>query len=141
MIFPGPLSEAQKFQSQRNYNLFSLLNGFSYTCEGETFLILLATRLDCPDALISALGAMMFFGYLFLPLSKVISARIGGARCQAFCWIARNVAALMMAGTLSVPASPRSGRKSGISGLRDWLPVPPSISVSGSLPHSRSPVP
>jgi len=40
-----------------------------------------------------------------------------------------------------VPASARSGRKSGISGLLERLPLPPSRSVAGFCPQSSKPVP
>ena len=46
-----------------------------------------------------------------------------------------------MPGTLWVPASATSGRKSGISGSWERLPVPPSKRGFGVRPHSRSPVP
>ena len=48
-----------------------------------------------------------------------------------------------MPGILWVPASSRSGRKSGISCWIEMLPVPPSSSVrtGTSFPHSSTPVP
>ena len=44
-------------------------------------------------------------------------------------------------GTFNVPASARSGKKSGISCCREWLPVPPYSSGAGNRLHSRIPVP
>ncbi len=97
MILKGPLSAAQQASSQRNYNIYNAINGLSYMCLGETVLILLAVQLECPDYFISALGAMIYFGYLLLPLGKVVAARIGAAKSQSIFWMARNAAALMVA--------------------------------------------
>ncbi|UKI32563.1 MAG: MFS transporter [Lentisphaeria bacterium] len=97
MILKGPLSAARQASSQRNYSIFNAINGLSYMCLGETVLILLAVRLECPDYFISALGAMIYFGYLLLPLGKVVAARVGAARSQSIFWMARNAAALMVA--------------------------------------------
>ena len=97
MILKGPLSAARQASSQRNYCIFNAINGLSYMCLGETVLILLAVRLECPDYFISALGAMIYFGYLLLPLGKVVAARVGAARSQSIFWMARNAAALMVA--------------------------------------------
>ena len=68
MICKGPLTPAQLASSQHNYHIFSLINGLSYMCLGETVLILLAVRLGCPDYIVSTLGAMIYFGFLLLPL-------------------------------------------------------------------------
>ena len=97
MIRQQPLTVEQRRESQRNYNLFNLINGLSYMCLGETVLILLAVRLGCPDYIVSALGAMLYFGYLLLPLGKIVTARTGAARSQSIFWVARNIAALLVA--------------------------------------------
>ncbi len=97
MIRKGPLTAEQLASSQRNYHIFSLINGLSYMCLGETVLILLAVRLDSPDYIISTLGAMIYLGFLLLPLGKLVTARVGAAKSQAIFWVARNVAALMVA--------------------------------------------
>ncbi len=96
MIYPGPLTALQQAKSQRNYNIFNVINGLSYMCLGETVLILLAVQLDCPDYVVSTLGAMMFFGFLLLPLGKIATARAGAARTQAVFWVARNLSALLV---------------------------------------------
>ncbi len=101
MIQRQKLTPEQRRRSQRNYNLFCAFNGMSYMCLGETVLILLAVRLGAPAYFISMLGAMIFFGYLLLPLGKVMTARVGAARSQAAFWVARNIAALAVA--VSVP--------------------------------------
>ena len=46
-----------------------------------------------------------------------------------------------MPGTLWVPASSRSGRKSGMSCWRDKLPVPPCRIGSGVCPSPQSSTP
>lgn len=97
MILDHPLTAEQRAVSQHNYNLFSLINGFSYMCLGETVLILLAVQIQCPDWVIAALGAMMFIGFLMLPWGRVVTARVGAAKAQANFWVARNVAALLVA--------------------------------------------
>lgn len=97
MIRKGPLTPAQLASSQYNYYAASLINGLAYMCLGETVLILLAVRLGCPDYIVSALGAMVYFGYLLLPLGKVVTARVGAAKSYAGFWAARNAAALLVA--------------------------------------------
>lgn len=97
MIFDEPLSPERQASSRRNFNIFNLINGLSYMCLGETVIILLAVRLHCPDSFIAALGAMLYFGYLLLPLGKITTARVGAASSQALFWVLRNVAALLVA--------------------------------------------
>ena len=97
MIFKEALSPERQASSQHNYCMFNVINGLSYMCLGETVLILLAVQLGCPDYFISTLGAMLYFGFLLLPLGKIMTARVGAARAQAYFWIARNGAALMVA--------------------------------------------
>ena len=82
MICKGPLTPAQLASSQHNYHIFSLINGLSYMCLGETVLILLAVRLGCPDYIVSTLGAMIYFGFLLLPLGKVSGLRAWSCRSR-----------------------------------------------------------
>ena len=96
MIYPGPLTRLQQERSQRNYNIFNVINGLSYMCLGETVLILFAVQLACPDYVVSTLGAMTFFGFLLLPLGKIATAHFGAARSQAVFWVARNLSALLV---------------------------------------------
>ena len=97
MILEHELTPEQRLRSQRNINAFNAINGFSYMCVGETIMILLALKLGFSDVVTAVLGGMIFFGFLLLPLGKVVSARIGGARGQAVFWVVRNVAALVVA--------------------------------------------
>ena len=97
MILEHDLTPEQRRGSQRNINAFSAVNGLSYMCVGETVMILLALKLGFSDVVTAVLGGMIFFGFLLLPLGKVISARVGGARGQAAFWVARNAAALVVA--------------------------------------------
>lgn len=97
MILNRPLTPVEMKISQRYYNLYSAVNGMSYMCLGETVLILFALRLGCRDAVISVLGAMIYVGFLFLPLGKVMTARTGAVRSQADFWVMRNIASLIIA--------------------------------------------
>ncbi len=97
MILNGPVPPERQRLSQKNYKIFGLFNGFSYTCLGETVIILLAVQLGCRNYVISTLGAMLYFGFLLLPLGKTMSARVGAVRCQVYFWILRNIAALLVA--------------------------------------------
>lgn len=103
MIYNRPLTPEEQKKSQSNYKKFLLLNGFAYMCLGETVIILLAVRMGCPDWVIGGLGAMVYFGFLLLPLGKFVASRVGAARSQSFFWVARN-----MAGFLVVAAVPLS---------------------------------
>ena len=98
MILNRLLNREEKVISQRNYNRYCAVNGVSYMCLGETVMILFAVRLDCPDTVVAVLGAMLFFGFLLLPLGKWMTARVGAARSQADFWVYRNIAALLVAG-------------------------------------------
>ncbi|MFA6815839.1 MAG: hypothetical protein WCS73_06050 [Lentisphaeria bacterium] len=97
MIFPAEVPPENKAKSQRYYNYFSIMNGVSYMCVGETVIILLAIKIGCPDYLISLLGAMMYIGFLLMFLGKPTCARYGAAKTQGVFWMARNVAALLVA--------------------------------------------
>ncbi len=102
MIYKEPLSPSQLASSQYNCYVASLINGLSFICLGETVLILFAVRLGCPDYIVSTLGAMAYLGYLLMPLGKIATAKVGAAKCQAVCWVARNAAALLVAGSAVV---------------------------------------
>lgn len=102
MICNRPLTEAELASSQRNYLLYNGINGASYMCLGETVLILFAVKLHSPDTIIAILGGMIHFGFLLLPLGKVMTARVGAARSQADFWVMRNIAALIVAAAAPV---------------------------------------
>ncbi len=102
MIMNGPVPPERQAASKYNYKIFALINGLSYMCLGETVIILLAVQLDCRDYIISALGAMLYFGFLLLPLGKNVTARVGAARSQGIFWILRNFSALLVAAATPV---------------------------------------
>lgn len=60
-------------------------------------MIPLAVKLKCPDYIVAVLGAMIYFGFILLPLGKTATAKVGGAKSQTAFWVARNVAALIVA--------------------------------------------
>ncbi|HPY89786.1 MAG TPA: MFS transporter [Lentisphaeria bacterium] len=97
MIIDGPLSESRMRRSQRFYALYNFFNGLSYMCLGETIIILLAVKLNCPDYVVSTLGALVFFSFILLPTGKLLASRIGAASSQAVFWALRNTAALIVA--------------------------------------------
>ena len=97
MILKHPLSPEEKKTSQINYNLFSAVNGASYMCLGETVIILFAVKLHAPNILIAVIGAMMYLGFLLLPLGVIRTGQVGAARSQADFWVCRNIAALLVA--------------------------------------------
>lgn len=103
MIFDRPLTPEEQKRSQKNYKKFLLLNGFAYMCLGETVIILLAVRMGCPDWVIAGLGAMVYFGFLLLPLGKFVASRMGAAASQSFFWVARNMAGYLV--VIAVPIS------------------------------------
>ena len=87
--------EEQK-RSQRFYCFFNILNGLSYGCLGGTVIILFAIQLNCTNPEISILNGMFYFGYLLLPLGKIVSARAGAVRCQVYFWFIRNFSVLLV---------------------------------------------
>lgn len=97
MVLLQPLVAEQRAVSQKNYNRYHLVNGASYMCLGETVIILFAVRLDMPNVLITAIGAMIYIGFLLLPLGVRRTAKVGAAQSQADFWVCRNIAALMVA--------------------------------------------
>ncbi len=97
MIYSTPLTKEQMARSQRNVCYYTAINGVSYMCLGDTVVSLLAVRLGMPDWVVSALGAMIYFGYALLPLGKRICSRVGAAKTQSYCWVARNIVALLVA--------------------------------------------
>jgi len=97
MLYDRPLTGEQRRISQLNYNRFSAVNGASYMCLGETVIILFAVKLSAPNIIVAVIGAMMFLGFLLLPLGVIRTAQVGAARSQADFWVCRNVAALLVA--------------------------------------------
>ncbi len=97
MLYDRPLTGEQRRISQLNYNRFSAVNGASYMCLGETVIILFAVKLSAPNFIVAVIGAMMFLGFLLLPLGVIRTAQVGAARSQADFWVCRNVAALLVA--------------------------------------------
>ncbi len=102
MIYTHELSAEIKSRSRLNLNIFNSINGFSYMCLGETVIILFAVKLNAPNYVISLLGAMIYFGFLLLPLGRYVAGRVGAARCQANFWVMRNIAALLVASAAPV---------------------------------------
>ena len=103
MIFDRPLSAEERRASLRRIALFSLVNGVSYVCVGETIMVLAAVRLGwlgCPDAVTAAIGTMLYVGFALLPLGRFLAARWGAARSSAGAWVARNGFALLIAAAL-----------------------------------------
>ena len=97
MILNRPLTPDEQTVSKLNYRRYNAVNGFSYMCLGETVLILFAVKLGCSDSIVAVLGAMLYFGFVLLPLGKLMTARVGAARSQADFWVMRNIAALIVA--------------------------------------------
>lgn len=94
MIYPGPLNRAQRLKTQKNYCSFALLNGMSYMCLGETVIVLFAIKLNAPNSMVAALGAVIYFAFFMLPVGKLVAARVGAARSQAVFWTIRNIVAV-----------------------------------------------
>lgn len=97
MIVKGALSPSQMEAGRRNYNIFNLINGFSYICLGEMVIILFAIRMGSPDFCIAILGSFIFLSNFCMPLGKMFMARTGAAKTISVCWILRNVSALLVA--------------------------------------------
>ena len=97
MIIKGEFTDALRRQSHRYFYLYCFLNGLSYMCLGETIIVLLAVQLNCPDHIVAAIGAMLYVSYVLLPLGKLVASHIGAAPSQAFFWVMRNCAALLVA--------------------------------------------
>lgn len=106
MILGRPLSAEERKRAQARYHVFGYLNGASYMCLGENMMILFAAQLQAPSAVIAVLGAMVYIGYIGMPLGVLRTARVGAAACQADFWLGRNTAALIIA--LSAFAAPFS---------------------------------
>ena len=97
MIYPGPLNREQRLKTQKNYCYFSLINGLSYMCLGETIIVLFAIKLNAPNSMVAALSALIYFAFCMLPVGKYVAGKVGAARGQAIFWTLRNIAALGVA--------------------------------------------
>lgn len=102
MILHRLLNDNEMRLSRRFYLIYNLINGFSYMCLGETVVLLLAVNLGCSDTVVAILGSMLYWGFLLLPLGKMMTARCGAAASQANFWVLRNLAALLVAGAAPV---------------------------------------
>ena len=114
MIMNRPLTAEEMKSGRLFYNLYCVVNGLSYNCMGETILILFALQLGCQDTVIALLGSMIFVGFLFLPLGKIMTSHTGAVRSQSDFWVLRNIAALMIVG--AAPAS-AAGYNAAATGL------------------------
>ncbi len=97
MIVLHPLTLEERRRSQKNYIRFGLINGLSYACLGETIIVLLAVQMHMPDVLITFVGAMLYIGFLLLPMGVRQTAKYGAAQSQATFWVCRNISALLAA--------------------------------------------
>ena len=84
MIFNGSVPVERLERSQRAYYAFCVLNGLAYMCVGEGVVVLFAVKCGFPDFVVSIVGAMLYLGYLLLPLGRTACARVGAVRSQAF---------------------------------------------------------
>ena len=91
MILNRQINDSEMRLSRRFYLIYNLINGFSYMCLGETVILLLAVNLGCSDTVVAILGSMLFWGFLLLPLGKMMTARCGAAASQANFWVLRNL--------------------------------------------------
>lgn len=96
-VLGRPLTNEERRRSQRNFFRFSFVNGASYMCLGENILVLFAAQLGCPNSVVALLGAVVYVGFLLLPLGVKVSAVRGAAGSQADFWTIRNFAALFVA--------------------------------------------
>ncbi len=94
MIYPQALTRRQRRKTQKNYCIFCGLNGISYMCLGETIIVLFAIKLNAPNSMVAALGAMIYFSFFMLPIGKIVAAKVGAARSQAVFWTLRNIVAI-----------------------------------------------
>lgn len=97
MIIHGSLSLSQQESGRRYYNKFSVLNGISYICLGDTILILFAIKLGCPDYCISILASLAFLSNFCMPLGKFLMAKVGAIKTISSCWTMRNISILLVA--------------------------------------------
>ncbi|MBQ9788798.1 MAG: hypothetical protein IJW31_04275 [Lentisphaeria bacterium] len=104
MIYDQMLTKEQRKKSQFNYIGYNAINGASYMCIGETIIILFANKLGAPAYIISIIGAMLYFSYLLIPLGLLRTAKVGAAKSLADFWLYRNLAALLIPGSLLVHA-------------------------------------
>ena len=63
-------------------------------CLGETIIVLFAIKLNAPNSMVAALGAMIYFSFFMLPIGKIVAAKVGAARSQAVFWTLRNIVAI-----------------------------------------------
>lgn len=109
MIVNGELSPELKRVSRKNYLIFSTINGFSYMCLGETMIILFAVKVEMSNFAISTLSALIYVGFVLLPLGKFLAGRIGAVRSQMTFWTIRSIFTMIIA--LAAPVSIYIGRE------------------------------
>lgn len=97
MMTKEPLSLSQQESGRRNYARFSLINGLSYICVGETVIILFAIKLGCSDYTVAILGSLFFFSNFCMPLGKMLMAKLGAVKTVSNCWRMRNISILLVA--------------------------------------------
>ncbi|MDR0389325.1 MAG: MFS transporter, partial [Spirochaetaceae bacterium] len=73
------------------YNLFNVLNSFSYALLAGNIITIYAMRLNASSTVIGGLSALVYWAYFFIPLGKALVKRFPIVRVFAFAWLVRVI--------------------------------------------------
>jgi HEAT repeat protein len=90
------------------YNLFNVVNSFSWTFLTGNIITLFALRLEATSTAIGALSALIYVAFFFLPLGKLLARWFSIMQIYRVTWILRSI---IMIPLIFVPLAVSGGRQ------------------------------
>lgn len=94
-----PLSPQRLASARRTFNIFNLLNSFSYVFVSGSVITLFALRLGATNGVIGILNALVYVTFFMLPVGKRLVGRAGIVKLFGTGWIIRYLVLLPMIGS------------------------------------------
>ncbi len=110
----APLSLARLKSARRDFNIFNLLNSFSFVFVAGSFITLFAVRLGASNAVVGILNAIAYSTYFFMPLGRRVVQSKPIVWTFGWAWVGRYAALLPM---LFAPLAAAGGQKGIAIGL------------------------
>ncbi|MDR1430053.1 MAG: MFS transporter [Spirochaetaceae bacterium] len=105
----GPLSPYRLNKARELYNLFNILNSFSYALLAGNIITIYAMRLNASSTVIGMLSALVYWAYFFTPLGKGLVKRFPIVKVFAFAWLVRVICMIPLIFAPFAAAAGRNG--------------------------------
>ncbi|MBN1154552.1 MFS transporter [candidate division KSB1 bacterium] len=90
------LTPTQQQIGRKRYLWFTSINAISYSCLGNSILILYAIKNGADDFLVGLVTSFFYLTMPFMFMGKKMVARLGAARTYSISWLFRNISASFM---------------------------------------------